>query len=103
MNINMLFSVILPWLHFSLLYEQKLGFLLPVKTPILSSILVLQENSSSLYQVLLWRQGVGGKLVKISLVFGKCYKSFYSGRSNSMTSSITLKGGNLQNGLFFFF
>lgn len=73
----MLFSVILPWLRFSLLYEQKLGSLLPVKTPILSSILVLQENSLSLYQVLLWRQGVGGKLVKIvkiNLVFGKCYK-----------------------------
>uniref|UniRef100_A0A8B9SAL5 Uncharacterized protein n=1 Tax=Apteryx owenii TaxID=8824 RepID=A0A8B9SAL5_APTOW len=62
----LVFSIILPWLHFSLLYVQRLGSLLPVKNPILSSILVLQENSLSLYQALLWREG--DKKLKITVL-----------------------------------
>uniref|UniRef100_A0A8C0HIP5 Uncharacterized protein n=1 Tax=Chelonoidis abingdonii TaxID=106734 RepID=A0A8C0HIP5_CHEAB len=51
-------SFIIPWFHFFLLQlcVQRLGSLLPVKIPILSSVLVLQVNSSILYQTFLLYQ-----------------------------------------------
>uniref|UniRef100_A0A674KFX6 Uncharacterized protein n=1 Tax=Terrapene triunguis TaxID=2587831 RepID=A0A674KFX6_9SAUR len=51
-------SFIIPWFHFFLLQlcVQRLGSLLPVKIPILSSVLVLQVNSLILYQAFLLYQ-----------------------------------------------
>lgn len=71
MNIKFVFSIILPWIRFFLLYEQMLVSLLPGENPISSSILVLQENSLSLYQALLQREGGERKLVKIIITLGK--------------------------------